>query len=98
METLPFENRDKLWLSIMDILFAACYELTVMKGDYNCESANTINKLSGVLSGFVQYDDVKQMLILCYQRALSYPLVRNFEICELVKDKIVTLLRNQGDI
>lgn len=53
METLPFENRDKLWLSIMDILFAACYELTVMKGDYNCESANTINKLSGVLSGFV---------------------------------------------
>ena len=44
---------------MFEICFAALYELNVMGGEFVCESAITINKISSVLIGFTNIDSIE---------------------------------------
>lgn len=80
-------------LSLVDILFGFCYDKRATLNDSTIESGWTINKLSATLSWFCTFDDMQQVLIACYRRALVYPIFRNFELCHKVKGDVVSLIK-----
>ncbi|PIC37455.1 hypothetical protein B9Z55_016081 [Caenorhabditis nigoni] len=66
--------------SLVDILFAYCYDQRVNQWETNCESGWTCSKLSPSLSYFVKFGSVKECLISSIRRSLTYPLYRNFSL------------------
>ncbi|XP_063629559.1 protein SHQ1 homolog [Cydia splendana] len=86
------EHRQVL-LGLVDILYGYCYDKRTTMNDSNVESSWTINKLSSTLSWFCSFNDMKQVLIACYRRALIFPIFRNFELCNKVKNDLASLFR-----
>lgn len=86
------EHRQVL-LGLVDILYGYCYDKRTTMNDSNVESSWTINKLSSTLSWFCSFNEMKQVLIACYRRALIFPIFRNFELCNKVKNDLVSLFR-----
>lgn len=99
----------KFYLQIVDILFAYLYDCLMTEYEHSSESGWTINKLSSVLSCFVDYDKnfysqskeisftileelIKNVLIAAYRRILTYPLYRNWKLCEKIKNEICDVL------
>ncbi|XP_059050548.1 protein SHQ1 homolog [Achroia grisella] len=78
---------------LIDILYGYCYDKRTTLNESTVESSWTINKLSSTLSWFCAFNNVQETLISCYRRALIYPIFRNFELCEKVKNDVVTLFR-----
>ncbi|KAJ8715569.1 hypothetical protein PYW07_010051 [Mythimna separata] len=78
---------------LVDILYGYCYDKRTTLNESTVESGWTINKLSSTLSWFCTFNDMRQVLIACYRRALIYPIFRNFQLCVKVKNDLVTLLR-----
>ncbi|KAI8336910.1 SHQ1 protein-domain-containing protein [Blakeslea trispora] len=80
------------YLGLVDLMFAYSYNLRTTEGDNNVESVWCIGKISPTLSSlevsfFRQFTVLKDVLISCYRRAFTYPLYRNFALCEkLVQD------------
>ncbi|XP_072934922.1 protein SHQ1 homolog [Epargyreus clarus] len=85
------EHREVM-LSLVDILFASCYDKRTTLNDASVESSWTINKVSPTLTWFCTFNDMKEVLIACYRRAISFPIYRNFELCNRVKDDLASLL------
>ncbi|XP_041985371.1 protein SHQ1 homolog [Aricia agestis] len=86
------ENKQVL-LGLIDILFGYCYDKRTTMDESTIESSWTINKLSSTLSWFCVFNDYKEVLVACYRRALIYPIFRNFELCNKVKQDLLSLLR-----
>jgi len=86
------DNESALLLQVVDIIFAYCYDRRTTFFDFTSESHWTIVKLSSVLSCFCDFYDpslqLKSVLISSYRRALTYPLHRNFELCEKLKEDV----------
>ncbi|XP_011559748.3 protein SHQ1 homolog [Plutella xylostella] len=80
-------------LGLVDILYGYCYDKRTTLNDSTVESNWTINKLSATLSWFCTFKDMKEVMVACYRRALIYPIFRNFELCQVVKNDIKTLLQ-----
>lgn len=80
-------------LGLVDILYGYCYDKRTTLNESTVESSWTINKLSSTLGWFCIFKDTKQVLIACYRRALIYPIFRNFELCNKVKEDLISLFR-----
>ncbi|PZC73168.1 hypothetical protein B5X24_HaOG209960 [Helicoverpa armigera] len=78
---------------LVDILYGYCYDKRTTLNESTVESGWTINKLSSTLSWFCTFTDMKQVLVACYRRALIYPIFRNFDLCNKVKNDLVSLFR-----
>ncbi|CAD8064554.1 unnamed protein product [Paramecium sonneborni] len=92
------ENKEQCILGILDILFAFLYENNLFQGDLNQESAITINQLSSQFSAFYIENSLENVLINNYQRALTFPMIRSFEICVKTKNLLIEVLRNKIQI
>ncbi|CAK1541084.1 unnamed protein product [Leptosia nina] len=90
---LTKKEHKQIFLGLIDILYGFCYDRRSTLNECTVESSWTINKLSSTLSWFCVFNDMKEVLIACYRRALTYPIFRNFELCEKVKKDLVSLLR-----
>lgn len=75
------ENKNELFMQMVDISFAYLYELRSFDDELTCESAASINKVSSVLSCFIVDDNIASVISQSYKRALTYPLYRHFELC-----------------
>lgn len=78
---------------LVDILYGYCYDKRTTLNESTVESSWTINKLSATLSWFCTFNDTKEVLIASYRRALIYPIFRNFDLCNKVKEDLVKLLQ-----
>ncbi|GLV36987.1 uncharacterized protein CBL_02180 [Carabus blaptoides fortunei] len=83
--------------SLLDILYAYCYDKRTTHFESNCESGWTIARLSATLSWFDQFASAKDALISGYRRSLIYPLYRSFDLCtEVLND--LRLCLNLGTV
>lgn len=86
-------DKHQVMLGLVDILYGYCYDQRTTLQESTVESSWTINKLSSTLSWFCVFNDVKEVLVACYRRALVFPIFRNFQLCEKVKNDLLSLLR-----
>lgn len=70
----------QVWLSLVDILLAYCYEVRSTEGEHNVESPWTIRKLSGTLCWLETYSSMQDVLISFGRRVLCFPLYRHFDM------------------
>ncbi|KAJ3247057.1 Hsp90 cochaperone shq1 [Chytriomyces hyalinus] len=82
-----------LYLGLVDILFAYCYDHRTTEGDFTVESAWTIAKLSPTLSCFETFGTLDEVLVACIRRSLAYPLYRNLSLCTKVIEDVAVLLK-----
>lgn len=90
---LSKSEQTQVLLGLVDILYGYCYDKRTTLNESTVESSWTINKLSSTLSWFCIFKDTKQALVACYRRALIYPIFRNFELCNKVKEDLISLFR-----
>ncbi|KAI9328683.1 SHQ1 protein-domain-containing protein [Zopfochytrium polystomum] len=82
-----------LFLGLVDILFAYCYDYRVTEGDHNVESGWTISKLSGTLSCFETFTSLRDAVYCGVRRSLAYPLYRHIELSSRVLEDVVVLFK-----
>lgn len=90
MRNLPkkeyiIENKVSVFLGLVDILFAYCYDMRTTEGEHNVESCWTLSKLSSTLSWLDSFSSIEETLTACYRRCLSYPLYRNWQLLEKIQ-------------
>lgn len=90
---LTKKEHQQVFLGLVDILFGYCYDKRTTLNESTVESGWTINKLSSTLCWFCNFEDMKEVLVACYRRALTFPIFRNFELCHKVKNDLVSLLK-----
>ncbi|ORX88265.1 SHQ1-domain-containing protein [Anaeromyces robustus] len=73
-------NEKALYLGLVDLLFAYCYDYRTTEGESTVESPWTIVNLSSSLSCFDTFLTLKETLTACIRRSLCYPLYRNFDL------------------
>ncbi|XP_041349885.1 protein SHQ1 homolog [Gigantopelta aegis] len=73
-----------VYLGLVDIVFAYAYNHRVTEGENNVESGWTICKLCATLSWLEVFCSVKDVIVTCFRRSLSYPLFRNWELANKV--------------
>jgi protein SHQ1 len=94
-----------LLLSLIDILFAYCYDHRTTQGDSTVESAYTITVLSPTLSSFENYIDylsesssanstlsVRDVLIHSARRCLTFPYLRTWKLVKKIFIDITKIL------
>ena len=85
-------QKESIFLSLVDILYAYAYDHRTTLGDATCESSWTIVMLSPTLSWFESYtppyDSIASVLRWSIRRALIHPYLRNYNFVasKLVKD------------
>lgn len=82
-----------VYLGLVDILFAYCYDVRVNEGEKNIESGWNIAKLSSVMSCLVAFIDLKEVVISCFRRCLCYPLYRSWKLNMLVLSDLTILFK-----
>jgi protein SHQ1 len=87
------EMKPRLYLGLVDILFAFCYNHRTTEGESTVESAWTICKLSGTLSALDTYASLQDVLVSCLRRSLCFPLYRTFALFQKVVQDVVVLLK-----
>ncbi|XP_025053771.1 protein SHQ1 homolog isoform X2 [Alligator sinensis] len=70
----------QVYLSLVDILLAYCYEVRVTGGEKNVESPWSIRKLSATLCWLETFSSVPDVLVSFGRRVLCYPLYRHFRL------------------
>nr|XP_046240727.1 protein SHQ1 homolog [Scatophagus argus] len=73
-------SRNQVWLGLVDILLAYCYEVRSTEGEHNVESSWTIRKVSGTLCWLEMYSSLQDVLASFGRRVLCYPLYRHFDM------------------
>lgn len=90
-------GRHHVWLSLVDILLAYCYEVRSTEGEHNVESAWTTRKLSGTLCWLETYSSLQDVLISFGRRVLCFPLYRHFDmVSAAVRDTAKILQLGRG--
>ncbi|CAH8494933.1 unnamed protein product [Schistosoma turkestanicum] len=87
-----------LYLGLLDLLFAYIYDYRVREGETMTESGWNIVKLAATLSWFEVYHSLPEVVVSFYRRALTYPLVRNWRFCTLIKRDASRLLQHTNTI
>ncbi|NWS69011.1 SHQ1 protein, partial [Crotophaga sulcirostris] len=75
---LDKRSRHHVYLGLIDILLAYCYEICVNEGDKNVESSWNIRKLSATLCWLESFTSIHDVLVSFGRRVLCYPLHRHF--------------------
>ncbi|XP_044307702.1 protein SHQ1 homolog isoform X2 [Varanus komodoensis] len=70
----------QVYLSLVDILLAYCYEVYATEGEKNVESAWNIRKLSSSLCWLESFTSISEVLVSFGRRVLCYPLYRHFSL------------------
>ncbi|XP_037070848.1 protein SHQ1 homolog [Pollicipes pollicipes] len=73
-------------LTLVDVLFAYCYDKRATGGESSVESGWCIAKLSSSLSWLERHSNLKDTVVTCMRRSLCYPLFRNWRLSSLVLD------------
>jgi len=96
--TYLLDKQEKNWafLSLIDILYAYCYNARINLGDSNVESGWTISKISGTLSFLDTFNSLEEVLVACLRRSLCVPLYRNWKLSQLVLSDLVRSVRRGG--
>ncbi|KAM9227531.1 protein SHQ1 homolog [Leptosomus discolor] len=75
---LDKRSRHHVYLGLIDILLAYCYEICVNEGDKNVESSWNVRKLSATLCWLESFTSIHDVLVSFGRRVLCYPLHRHF--------------------
>ncbi|KXS10988.1 SHQ1-domain-containing protein [Gonapodya prolifera JEL478] len=81
------------YLSLIDILFAYCYDLRTTEGEHTVESAWTICKISSTLCWDARFPSLPSLLATSFRRSLAYPLYRSWRLSLLVLDDVRSVLK-----
>nr|CDS31194.1 protein shq1 [Hymenolepis microstoma] len=92
----PQHSRVSIYLGLVDLLLAYTYDYRVTMGEHNCESGWTIAKVAGTLSWLEIYPNLPRVVLTFYERALTYPLIRNFKLCRKVSLDVSALLQHEN--
>jgi protein SHQ1 len=90
---IDVEMKPRLYLGLVDILFAYCYNYRTTEGESTVESAWTLCKLSGTLCALDTYTSLQDVLVSCLRRSLCFPLYRTFSLFQKVVQDVVVLLK-----
>ncbi|XP_039189448.1 protein SHQ1 homolog isoform X1 [Crotalus tigris] len=77
---LDKRTSQQVYLSLIDILLAYCYEICATEGENNVESPWNIRKLSSTLCWLESFTSISEVLISFGRRVLCYPLYRHFSL------------------
>ncbi|XP_053155488.1 protein SHQ1 homolog isoform X2 [Hemicordylus capensis] len=83
----------QVYLSLVDILLAYCYEVYVTEGEKNAESPWNIRKLSATLCWLESFTSVLEVLVSFGRRVLCYPLYRHFSLVTKALNDTVMILQ-----
>nr|XP_045600803.1 protein SHQ1 homolog isoform X2 [Procambarus clarkii] len=81
---LDKEAKSVVYLELVDIVYAWCYNHRVTLGENCAESAWNVAKLSSTLSWLDSFNHLKDVAINSVRRSLVFPLVRNWLLSEEV--------------
>lgn len=77
--TTKLKSPRQIYIGLLCLLFAACYDLRTTTGDPTVESCWTISKICPLLSSLDdQFDTVQDAVVACLRRALCFPLYRHW--------------------
>ncbi|CAH8551922.1 unnamed protein product [Heterobilharzia americana] len=88
------EEEKSLYLGLLDLLFAYIYDFKIREGEAMSESGWNIVKLAATLSWFEVYHTLPEVVGSFYRRGLTYPLVRSWKFCTLIKRDASQLLQH----
>jgi len=89
---LSENEKQSVLMGLVSILFAFAYDIRKTEGEGWVESAVDIQILSATLSWCCNITTVEQMAICCFRRAITYPLYRNFRLCQLIWEDVAEIL------
>jgi protein SHQ1 len=99
LPTLGDDER-QLWLGILDLLFAYCYDHLLTDGDPTVESAWTVFILSCSLSWLESFDGgnvtAEDVVVQSIRRSLIYPYLRNLDFAVFIWKQISTYILTGG--
>jgi len=86
-----------VFLTLVTILFSYCYDLRTTQHEPTTESAWTIAILTPCMSALdvsksSHPDDLPAVMARSYRRALSFPLYRNWLLCERLHKDVANIL------
>lgn len=87
------DDMKPLYLSLVDILYAYCYDQRTTEEEGNVESAWAVCKLSATMSCLESFSSLHETVVASYRRALSYPLYRHWELCQKVLQDVYVLFK-----
>ncbi|NWJ07133.1 SHQ1 protein, partial [Crypturellus undulatus] len=90
---LDKRTRHHIYLGLIDILLAYCYEICVNEGDKNVESPWNVRKLSATLCWLESFTSIHEVLVSFGRRVLCYPLYRHFKLVTRAIDDAVMILQ-----
>ncbi|NXG41925.1 SHQ1 protein, partial [Psilopogon haemacephalus] len=90
---LDKRSRHCVYLGLIDILLAYCYEICVNEGDKNVESPWNIRKLSATLCWLESFTGIQDVLVSFGRRVLCYPLHRHFGLVTRAFNDAVMILQ-----
>ncbi|NXP49912.1 SHQ1 protein, partial [Heliornis fulica] len=90
---LDKRSRHHVYLGLIDILLAYCYEVCVNEGDKNVESSWNIRKLSATLCWLESFGSIHDVLVSFGRRVLCYPLYRHFGLVTRAFSDTVMILQ-----
>ncbi|KFQ30103.1 Protein SHQ1 [Merops nubicus] len=90
---LDKRSRHHVYLGLIDILLAYCYETRVNEGEKNVESSWNIRKLSATLCWLESFTSIHDVLVSFGRRVLCYPLHRHFGLVTRAFNDTVMILQ-----
>ncbi|XP_053234152.1 protein SHQ1 homolog [Podarcis raffonei] len=83
----------QVYLSLVDILLAYCYEVCATEGEKNVESPWNIRKLSSTLCWLESFTSISEVLMSFGRRVMCYPLYRHFSLVTRALNDTITILQ-----
>uniref|UniRef100_A0A8C8BQ48 Protein SHQ1 homolog n=1 Tax=Otus sunia TaxID=257818 RepID=A0A8C8BQ48_9STRI len=90
---LDKRSRHQVYLGLIDILLAYCYEIYINEGDKNVESSWNVRKLSATLCWLESFTSIHDVLVSFGRRVLCYPLHRHFGLVTRACSDTVMILQ-----
>ncbi|XP_074770290.1 protein SHQ1 homolog [Athene noctua] len=90
---LDKRSRHHVYLGLIDILLAYCYEICINEGDKNVESSWNVRKLSATLCWLESFTSIHDVLVSFGRRVLCYPLHRHFGLVTRACSDTVMILQ-----
>lgn len=89
---LDKDTKSIVFLGLVDILYAWCYNCRITWWENYDESAWTVAKLSSTLSWLDSFTSLKDVAVSSIRRSLTFPLIRNWLLSQQVLEDTATVL------
>ncbi|KAI9208549.1 SHQ1 protein-domain-containing protein [Polychytrium aggregatum] len=87
------DDEKAIYLGLVDIMFAYCYNHRTTEGDNTVGSGWTICKLSATLACFEVFATLRETLVADIRRSLTYPLYRHFGLSLKIVEDLAVLFK-----